>query len=63
VTDSRELPGMTDAKRALTARKCPPDEDDRPRRASRPAKVLPGQVDIFGRVHGLPEKRDEETGA
>jgi hypothetical protein len=43
----RELPGMTEAKRALAARKGPATEADRPLRQSRPPRQIPGQLDLF----------------
>ena len=63
MTDSRETPGLTTAKALLKARKGPPDDADRPRPPSQQPKVLPGQIDIFGHVHGLPGTREEKTAA
>jgi hypothetical protein len=44
--DWRELPGMTEARRLLAARKGPATEADRPRESQRP-RVVPGQLDLF----------------
>jgi hypothetical protein len=57
------LPGLREARRLCTARKGPPSEFDRPQPRSHRPKVLPGQIDIFGNVHGLPQERDEEPDA
>jgi hypothetical protein len=43
---SREHPAITEARRFLRARKGPPNDDDRPRRKSRPPRVLDGQLSI-----------------
>jgi hypothetical protein len=50
--DHRQSPGLAEARRMLAARKGPPTEADRPQRASKPPRVLDGQIDIFGHVHG-----------
>jgi hypothetical protein len=42
-----ELPGMIEAKRLIGARKGPATEADRPRRASKPPRVMPGQLALF----------------
>jgi hypothetical protein len=47
-------PGVAEARRLLKARKGPPTDADRPQRLSKPPRVLPGQIDIFGHVHGRP---------
>lgn len=51
----QEHPAVAEARRLLKARKGPPTEADRPVRVSRPRKPLPGQLDIVGRTHGLPD--------
>jgi hypothetical protein len=59
---SEERPAMAEARRLLKARKGPPTENDRPQRPSKPPRVLDGQIDIFGHVHGgdvQPELDDE----
>jgi hypothetical protein len=48
----RELPGLADARRMVNAPKGPPIDTDRPQRPSKPPRVLEGQIDIFGHVHG-----------
>ena len=50
--DSRERPALAHARRLLKARKGPPTEADRPQRPSKRPRVLDGQIDIFGDVHG-----------
>ena len=52
--------GIAHARQLLKARKGPPSEADRPRRPSRPPRVLPGQVDIHATTHGLDEDADEQ---
>jgi hypothetical protein len=52
---SKEHPGLSAARRMLGARKGPPTEADSPRRESRPPRVLPGQIDVYGVTHGLDE--------
>jgi hypothetical protein len=64
--DSREHPALSHARRMLKADKRPPTEADRPRRPSKPVRVLDGQIDIYGHVHGghvQPEldRADDET--
>ena len=50
--DSREHPALGHARRLLKADKRPPTEADRPNRPSKPPRILDGQIDIFGHVHG-----------
>jgi hypothetical protein len=49
------LPGVRIATRMLRARKGPATEVDRPQRRGTPTRVLPGQLDIYGQVHGVDE--------
>jgi hypothetical protein len=62
-TNRREvLPAVKEARRMFKAQKGPPTEADRPRRRSRPPKVLPGQMDIYEALDagGSPEEVDDE---
>ena len=54
--EHRERPGIAEARRLLKARKGPPTDAERPLRPSKPPRVLDGQIDIFGHVHGGEEK-------
>jgi len=53
--DWRELPGMTEARRLLGARRGPPTEADRPQPSSRGRRQLPGQLTF----DGLARRREE----
>jgi hypothetical protein len=44
-------PGLQEALRMLKARAGPATEDDRPRRESKPPRVLEGQLDLLADVH------------
>jgi hypothetical protein len=60
--DSRELPGMTEAKRLLGARRGPPTDADRPHRASQAPRPLAGQLSIFGAGNAAEAARPKEDG-
>jgi hypothetical protein len=50
-----ERPALSEARRLAEADKRPPTYADTPRRGSRPPRVLPGQIDVYGVTHGLDE--------
>jgi hypothetical protein len=47
----KEHPAITEARRLLRARKGVPTEADRPKPASKPPRVLPGQLALFETTH------------
>ena len=56
----RALPGMTEAKRLLGARRGPATDADRPHRESRARKQIPGQLSIFGAGNAAEAARPKE---
>jgi hypothetical protein len=57
--DWRELPGMTEARRLLAARKGPATEADRPVRESRRPRVVPGQLTLPAMPPGVAERSEQ----
>jgi hypothetical protein len=57
--DWRELPGMTEARRLLAARKGPATEADRPLRESRRPRVVPGQLTLPAMPPGVAERSEQ----
>lgn len=59
---NNDHPAVREARRLLGARKGRPSDSDRPLRTSHPPRVLPGQLDIFGNVHGGPAMNGDLRG-
>ena len=48
-------PSLLNAMALQKGRKGPATEADRPKVQGKPPRVLPGQVDLFGRIHGTDD--------